>query len=197
VTGRPDGFGPLSWLWWPVAVVGWALAAVAIALEWVWQAPGRAVGPRNGPGGLMPTDRPGLPRERPAPAPLRDELTPTVKMELMIECAILVIVLAVLLAVLVVLAGCASTTVTCTDLTHGACTVSSTRLLTDSGVTLTDPKTGLSFDFTSKPDQAGTQAAINALAAVITVLVPAKPAAAPIVTPSAGYGLPDHRTTQP
>jgi hypothetical protein len=32
---RPSGFGALSWLWWPVQFIVWALAAVVLAAEWV------------------------------------------------------------------------------------------------------------------------------------------------------------------
>jgi hypothetical protein len=32
---RTSGFGPLSWLWWPVVFAGWSLAATVMAAEWV------------------------------------------------------------------------------------------------------------------------------------------------------------------
>lgn len=36
---RPTGFGPLSWLWWPVVMAGWGLCAVVMAAEWALAAP--------------------------------------------------------------------------------------------------------------------------------------------------------------
>jgi hypothetical protein len=47
---RPSGFGPMSWLWWPVVMAGWTLAAVVMAAEMVIATPYRPVGRRNGPG---------------------------------------------------------------------------------------------------------------------------------------------------
>jgi hypothetical protein len=73
-----------------------------------------------------------------------------------------------LLAALV-LTGCASTSVTCTNLEQGACTVTSTRLLTDSGVNLGTPD-GLALNFSSKPNEAGTAAAFKALGDTIALL---------------------------
>jgi hypothetical protein len=35
---RPSGFGPLSWLWWPLLFIGWATAAVVMAAEWAARA---------------------------------------------------------------------------------------------------------------------------------------------------------------
>lgn len=32
---RTDGFGPLSWLWWPVLFLLWAVAADKLAAEWL------------------------------------------------------------------------------------------------------------------------------------------------------------------
>jgi hypothetical protein len=31
---RTPGFAPLTWLWWPVVMAGWSLAAVVMAAEW-------------------------------------------------------------------------------------------------------------------------------------------------------------------
>jgi hypothetical protein len=90
------------------------------------------------------------------------------------------------------LGGCASTSVTCTNLEQGACTVTSTRLLTDSGVNLGTPD-GLALNFSSKPNEAGTAAAFKALGDTIALLgkvVAAKavpdqstPAPAPVPAP--------------
>jgi hypothetical protein len=73
------------------------------------------------------------------------------------------------LCLFLALAGCASTSVTCTNLEQGACTVTSSRLLTDSGVNLTTPD-GLALEFSSKPNQAGVSAAFTQLGAVIGLL---------------------------
>jgi hypothetical protein len=52
---RASGFGPLSWLWWPVVVAGWSLAAAVMGAEMAIAAPWR---PRGGPArdgrGILP-----------------------------------------------------------------------------------------------------------------------------------------------
>jgi hypothetical protein len=77
--------------------------------------------------------------------------------------------LGLLCLVAALLGGCATTSVQCTNLEQGACTVTSSRLLTDSGVNLTTPD-GLALEFSSKPNQAGVSAAFTQLGAVIGLL---------------------------
>lgn len=127
------------------------------------------------------------PGQRPEPVP--DELLGSVMRELA-KMGLALVLAACVLAALLILGGCATTTADCTDLTKGICRISGTRLLTDSGISLVDPKTGLTLSFTSKPDQAGTQAAIAALSStvglLVKVLVPVVPPA-PAPAPAPGY----------
>jgi hypothetical protein len=50
---RTSGFGALSWLWWPVAFLVWAVAADELAAEWVaravWRGLERAIGGESHP----------------------------------------------------------------------------------------------------------------------------------------------------
>jgi hypothetical protein len=101
------------------------------------------------------------------------------------------VALGALCIAIALLGGCASTSVTCTDLATGACTVTSSRLLTDSGVNLTTPD-GLALGFSSKPNEAGVSAAFTQLGSVIGLLgklvaaqapAPAPPAPPPVVVP--------------
>jgi hypothetical protein len=90
------------------------------------------------------------------------------------------------LLILIGLAGCASTSVHCTNLERGACTVTSTRLLTDSGVNLTTPD-GLALGFSSKPNEAGTAAAFKALGDTVGLLARVVASArAPGIPPTPG-----------
>jgi hypothetical protein len=115
---------------------------------------------------------PGPARKPTPPPPESDELLAEVLRQLGLEFAGFGIALAVLLALLAI-AGCAATSVQCANLAKGQCTVSSTRFLTDSAVTLDTPGQDgqpLHLGFTSQPNQAGVSAAFAQLGSVIGLL---------------------------
>lgn len=50
---RPPGFGPLSWLWWPVLFAGWGLAGAVMAAEMAIAGPWQPRGGRGEAGGRV------------------------------------------------------------------------------------------------------------------------------------------------